>query len=401
MRIGMILDAPFPPDSRVENQMLSLQEAGHTIILLCLDYSGRQALTESYKGIRVIRVRPSRWWYKLSALAYTLPLYHLYFRGVIKDFAIKQQIEALHVHDLQIARAAFWANRSLQLPLVLDLHENRPNIMQHYRHVQSFWGRLLISAKRWACFEARYIRRADRVVVVTQSARDHYCRNLGIKPDKFVVVPNTVRREFYSQALRQVPLMDKLTAARRYILLYAGETGRRRGLETVIRALPYLKDCIPEIALVVVGKSKDDESYYQLVDKLGLRDYVYFEGWQDVSKFPAYISASHIGLCPLYKNLHHDTTFANKVFQYLALGKPVVVSNCDAQENLINKYDVGVVFAEQDSASFGQAVLKLYQQPEVYARQSKNAKQATINYLNWETSSKGLLSMYHQLATTV
>ena len=45
MKIGMILDAEFPPDPRVENEAVSLVKNGHEVFLFCLQY-GQQKPSE-------------------------------------------------------------------------------------------------------------------------------------------------------------------------------------------------------------------------------------------------------------------------------------------------------------------------------------------------------------------
>ena len=149
MRIGMILDASFPPDVRVENEALSLIQAGHEIFLFSLDFDKRSG-QENYREIHVVRYPADKVLYKLSALAYTVPFYRWRVSGYIRDFIESCGIQVLHVHDMVIAEAAFEANRSFKLPVVLDLHENRPEIMKEYKHVQSPVGKLLISLKRWS-----------------------------------------------------------------------------------------------------------------------------------------------------------------------------------------------------------------------------------------------------------
>ena len=70
----MILDAVFPPDPRVENEAVSLIEAGHEVFLFCLHY-GNQLQSEIVNGIHIKRYVSNKIEYKLSALAYTIPLY--------------------------------------------------------------------------------------------------------------------------------------------------------------------------------------------------------------------------------------------------------------------------------------------------------------------------------------
>ena len=144
MRIGMLLDNSFPPDSRVENEAVSLIRAGHEVHLFSLCYKQKQPLQEVYNGIQVHRYPVGKLLYKFSALAYTLPVYHFFVQSRIADFIRKNNLEALHIHDMMLAKAAFDANKKFDLPTVLDLHENRPEIMRHYRWVNNLSGRLLV-----------------------------------------------------------------------------------------------------------------------------------------------------------------------------------------------------------------------------------------------------------------
>src|SRR5210317_278466 len=95
MRIGMILDKVFPPDPRVENEAISLIEAGHEVFLFCLTY-GSEPEEELISGIQIRRYHSSKLEYKLSALAYTFPFYSSLMAKKIRHFVVKHEIEALH-----------------------------------------------------------------------------------------------------------------------------------------------------------------------------------------------------------------------------------------------------------------------------------------------------------------
>ncbi|MCF8226925.1 MAG: glycosyltransferase family 4 protein [Bacteroidales bacterium] len=392
MKIGMVLDGVFPPDARVENEAVSLIDGGHEVFLYCFDLKGDQPSHEVIKGIHVHRHRISPRAYKFSALAYTVPVYHVYMKKSIRAFIKATGVEILHIHDLQVARSVFSVNRKFQLPVVLDLHENRPEIMKFYTHVQTFPGNWTIYPSVWKRFEKRYIRKADHVVVVTKEARDHYMKEMAIEADKFKIVPNTVRKEFYTN----YDLSEEIIKVYKdnFTLLYLGETGFRRGIETMIRALTYLVKEIPSIRLVVVGKSKADNYYHELTRELGYEKYVDLPGWKDASLFPSYILASDVGTCPIHKNLHHDTTYANKIFQYLSLGKPILVSDCDAQANIANDYNCGLVFRDRDEQDFASKVLQFYNDRQLRLELGENGRKAIEEHLNWNIMSKELINLY-------
>jgi glycosyltransferase involved in cell wall biosynthesis len=392
MKIGMILDSAFPPDPRVENEAVSLIKNNHEVHLYCFDYSFKLKEYEIINEIHVHRIKIPKLLYSLSALAYTIPAYHKYLEKSLKNFIINNGIEAIHIHDMQIARSVFNINKRFKLPVTIDLHENRPEIMKYYSHVNSFKGKLLISPAIWKKFEFKYIKQADNVIVITEEAKQYYLKQINVPENKFYVVPNTVRKEFYTDYYLDKTIITKYK--NNFVMLYLGETGLRRGLATVIKSLKLLTPVIDNLKLVIVGKSKTDHILKKIVKDENLEDYVDFLGWQDVSLFPSFIIASKIGISPLHRNLHHDTTYANKIFQYMAFGKPVVVSDCIAQKNLVNKYQCGLVFKDRDEKDFADKVITLYNSKEKYNLFSKNAEISIKNKLTWEIKSKELIKLY-------
>ncbi len=395
MNIGMILDNVFPPDPRVENEAFTLIQNGHTVNLFSIDYSHNQKEYEVINGIKVHRKRLPKHLYRFSALAYSFPYYHISLQKGIYDFIIENGIQALHVHDIQVARSVFNVNKKLNLPLVLDLHENRPEIMKYYPYVKKGPGKLLISTSRWKKFEYKYIQKANNVIVVTDEAKEHYIKNISIRSDKVYVVQNSVRPDFYTYYETDKSIVSRYKG--RYVILYIGDTGLRRGPETAINSLSALIPEIPNILLLFIGKSKTDKVLKDHVIRNNWENYVEFAGWQDKSLFQSYLLASHIGICPLHRNIHHDTTYANKLFQYMAFGKPVVVSNCTAQQNLVNKYRCGLVFKDRDVEDFSDKILILYKDKKLYKELSINSVRAIETSLNWEITGNELVKLYEEL----
>jgi glycosyltransferase involved in cell wall biosynthesis len=392
MRIGMILDDSFPPDPRVENEASTLIADNHTVYLFCTDYTHKKKQTEVINGLKIYRAQLPKFIYSLSALAYTVPFYHLLLSITIYRFIKKHQINRIHIHDIQIARSVFWIKKFLKLPIVLDLHENRPEIMKDYYHVNTRLGKLLINPATWKKYEFRYIKKADYVITVTEEAANHYVQNIPVPKNKFCIVPNTVRKSFYSNYF----IDETITSAFKntFTLLYLGDTGLRRGLLTVLEALKFLIPAIPGIKILIVGRSKEDHILKSYATENNYQDYVTFAGWQDFRLFPSYILAADVGICPLHKNLHHDTTYANKLFQYMALGKPIVVSNCTSQQNLVEKHTCGLVFKNKNPRDFADKIITLAHDQTYYKELSTNASHAIRKELNWENTSKNLMEIY-------
>lgn len=395
MRIGMILDSDFPPDSRVENEAVSLINAGHEVYLFSLSYKNFKKQKENINGIEVRRYKANTLIYKLSAIAYPYPFYHWLLVSKLRDFILENKIEALHVHDMLIARAVFLVNKTFRLPLLLDLHENRPEIMKFYPHLNKFPGRYIIKPTLWEKWQMQLVKKAEKVVLVTREAKQAYIHQYGLSADKIVVVPNTVHPDIFTKYPIKDELIRKFSGS--FNLLYVGDTGLRRGTAEAIRAVSLLKYDIPEIKLILVGKSSQDAVLKKLTNELQLQEHVVFEGWQDVSLFPSYIKAADICLSPISRNLHHDTTYANKIFQYMAMGKALIVSNSTAQANVVEQEACGLVYPADDIKAMAGAVKKLYSSSEQREKMGEKGLQAVQERWNWKITSQELIDLYEGL----
>lgn len=388
----MILDQTFPPDSRVENEALTLIERGFEVYLFCLSYEGKSD-EENHKGIKVKRFASSPLEYKLSALAYTFSLYSKKLSLKIKRFLRQNSIDVIHIHDMRIAEASFLAN-SDKLPMVLDLHENRPEIMKYYPHLQKFPGKFLISINRWKRKEEEFVRKANRVIVVTEAAKKELVERTKVDSSKIAVVPNSVRKSFYQNPNLQTEIIEKYKGS--WVVLYVGDTNLRRGLLTAIEASAELSKHIENYKLVVVGSNTTDTVLKQRVKELQLEKFIDFMGWQDVSLFPSYISVSQVCISPLHRNIHHDTTYANKIFQYMSLSKPLVVSDATAQAAIVNQAKSGLVHVSKDIMDYTEKIKDLYHNPSKARDLGTNGKKFIEEKFSWEITSKALTRLYDE-----
>ena len=390
----MILDAPFPPEPRVEIEAVSLIKAGHEVFLFCLKYTDEKS-SEVINGIQVKRYNSNQLEYKLSALAYTVPFYTFLMHKKIHQFIKDTKIEALHIHDIRIAQAVFNANKKYNLPVVLDLHDNMPEVMKLYPHLQKFPGKYVISPKKWKQKEEEFILKADKVISVSPEFIETLIARLPSEKEKFVLVPNTIRKSFFDDYKVDVNITERYK--NKFVILYLGDTNIRRGLQTAISSVATLQHKIPNLKLVIVGKNTTDAILKQQVEELKLNKFVDFEGWQNVTLFQSYILSSAICISPLHRNLQHDVAYANKIFQYMSLAKPLLVSDAIAQKRLVEKTNSGLVHQEKNVEDFINKVLKLHADETLRTQLGENGKHFVRNEFSWEQTSKKLLHLYDNL----
>ena len=390
----MILDDVFPPDPRVENEAITLINGGYEVFLFCLN-NGNQKTKELINGIKIRRYKFSKLTYKLSALSYDLPFYKMIMRPKINHFIKKNNIDFLHIHDIRIAESVFQVNKKYKLKVVLDLHDNIPENMRFYPHLRKFPGKYIISPKKWKIKESEFIIKADKIITVSPNFAKDIIEENNIEKEKMILVPNTVRKSFFKEAIYSKVIDEKYS--NKFVVLYLGDTNIRRGLLTAIRATQLLSKRIVNFKLVIVGQNTTDSILKEETKKLNLESFIDFEGWQDVSLFPSYIVASNICISPLYRSIQHDVAYANKIFQYMSFGKPILVSNATAQKEIVERINSGLVHQEKNKDDFSSKVLELYQNEEKAEELGNNGKQFIENEFSWEVTSQALVKLYNEL----
>jgi glycosyltransferase involved in cell wall biosynthesis len=386
----MVLENSFPPDERVENEIDILLKNGFQITLVCTKRGGKSE-TEEEDGLTIVRIPLSKFIYKSGALALELPFYFNFWNKQLSKILNETRFDAIHLHDLPLVKVCAGLSRKFSLPLVCDYHENRPEIMKLYYHVQSFPGKWLISVDRWLKYQVKETQKADRLILVTDEAKDYYINNYGIDSKKITVLPNYIVLDRFRKLIPETGSQPH--DHNNFTVAYFGDTGFRRGTLTILEAADKLRD--RNISFMIIGTSREQTLLEKESDVRKLEN-VTFTGWLPPAEAMKLIRNADAGICPFLRNIHHDTTYANKMFQYMALGKPVIVSDCTAQANFVKKENCGLVFEAGNNDDLCDRIIKLTSRNE-YEPLSRNASACVTEKYNWENYGRRLIELYSGL----
>lgn len=396
MRIGMMMKWKIPPPNvRVANEARTLMAAGHEVHFLVEGRPGDRIVEtiggmEVVRGVRMGRAREIYHRYTFN-FTYRDPLW----TKAIAHFAEGRRIEAFHVNDLPLAREAVLAGRRLKVPVVADLHENYPAGLQVW-YTNPLKKATIYNYARWSRYEREILREVDAVVVVIEEARDRLVR-IGVPADKIIVVPNTVT------AQTETMPVDGAVLARyrdRFVISYVGGFAPHRGLDTAVRALPLIRDRVPNAMLVLVGGGNDGYRKHleALARKLRCADLVEMTGWKKQEEIWSYIEASAVCLVPHVRNPHTDTTIPNKIFQYLMRERPVIVSDCPPLARVAGDTGGGLVFRSGDPADLAARIVELQADEGKRRGMALAGRGAVLDRYLWEKTSRPLVDLYAALA---
>jgi len=390
----MVLDQPFPPDIRVENEACSLIGAGHEVTLLSLSPDERPG-EEIYRGIRVIREKiPAQLRNKLRGLAGSLPLLTWYLAWLLTRFHRRNRVDVIHVHDLYLFGGGIRAAKRIGVPVVGDLHENWVEALKHYAWSTRVPGKWVVNIPRWEKMERLWVNAVNRLVVVVQEAEQRNL-DLGVPAKKITVVPNTIKLSTFDSFAVDESCMDRVKSE--LTITYTGGFDVHRGLASVIEAMPSILERYPGARLVLVGEGSIRPELEVLASRLGVGASVQFEGWKRQEKLKSYIMGSDVCLVPHLKTIHTDATIPHKIFHYMYYEKPVVVSNCRPLERIVMESNGGLVYPAGDAVALAGAVLRLAGDRDLAKSMGERGKQAVMEKYNWEASVGGLIELYRGL----
>lgn len=399
MRILAVVDTNYHHDERVKNETIILARAGFDITVLFFDFGSKSSYPSYHAKITALPVRKSKKW--KNRLFFFSNLTSTYFRFWAK--IIDQQLkdmhyDAIHLHDLYMFKAALLLRNKMNIPIILDLHENYPEAVLGYRWATKFPNRFITMPHKWRSFAKKHLHKPERLIVLSRSFKEQLTINHPhINPDKIYIYPNVPDIErilsFQINNLRLNKTEDDI------FLLYFGGISQRRGIYTAIESLAYLKGHSYNIKLILIGPIDNNEKndFSKFIEQSSDKHRLVYLPWINFEELPSYIHISDICLSPIAKNAQHESGVANKVFQYMLFQKPVVVSNCKPQAQIVEEEKCGLIFKSGDAADLAHKIGMLMCDKKQREKMGFNGKRAVLMKYNTEKMGQRLIDLYLSL----
>ncbi|MEP7036434.1 MAG: glycosyltransferase [Actinomycetota bacterium] len=301
--------------------------------------------------------------------------------------------DMLHAHDVHMvgiaSRAVARARaRGQEAAWVYDSHE-------FVAGLSLYGSRTRRKVAAYLSLESEYIGSAAGVLTVTQPLAEELQRRYRLPACPTVVMNSPVLGAGSSKVdvgLRQViGLADDVP-----LMVYSGGVTEARGVQTAVAALPDLPDvhlavvCVPHKGVMQAGRLQAQAVALGVGDRLHLLDPV------RPDEVSAFVASADIGLLPLRHFGSHEMALANKLFEYLYAGIPVLVSDCKAQADFVRAHGVGAVHLADDAASFAQELRGLLARRDEVVSVIAHSPDLLEPYA-WERQETALRTFYRGL----
>lgn len=317
-RTGMVVFSPYPADPRPRRAADALLEEGMSVDLICEADTGLPR-RERKGGLDITRI-PIRH-YRGGALsyAYQYSLFILIAGTILAWRTIWRRYDLIYVHNMpDVLVLAALVPKFLGAKVILDQHDPMPELMMTIfgKSETSFPVRMLRWLERWS------IRRADLIITVNAACKKIFsARSCAI--EKIGVVMNSPDQSLFPyHAASSYPLRS---VDQPFVVVFHGSLVERNGLHLAVEALEVLHKKIPELELRIYGRSTPYlEQVMARVRASGLEGRIVYLGPKRLEDLVGEIERCDVGVVPNPRNTFTEINTPTRIFEYLALGKPVI-----------------------------------------------------------------------------
>ena len=303
---------------------------------------------EGFDGVRVLRTYAYRslhisfFWRVISFLSFMLSSIGTALRAGRIDVVMGTTPPIFQA-------ASAWAVAALRRkPFLLEVRDLWPDFAVDLGVLKN---PLLIRLSRW--LEKFLYRRATHILVNSPAYRDHVI-DKGIPADKVSLISNGVDPTMFDPAAEGEGRRREWNADGQFVVTYAGALGLANDIPTLIRAAERLR-ARTDIRFIVAGDGKERRNLEERVRE-GRMDNVTFIGARKKGEMKEILAASDACVAILQNIPMFGTTYPNKVFDYMAAGRPTILAINGVIRTVMDAAGGGVFVPPGDDEALAAAV---------------------------------------------
>lgn len=279
----------------------------------------------------------------------------------------EHRFDAIHAHWVipQGLVAAVFRLISRQAPPIL--------MTSHGSDLYALRGSVMVRLKRWI------MSKASKITVVSAAMRD-YCVDAGYDTTKIIVAPMGVDL--------QSTFTPGVESGEREGLIFVGNLVEIKGLIFLIEAMATLVVRYPNLRLTVVGDGPDRQTLLALVERLQLRNNVYFLGSVPNTQLPDLLRAASVAVMPSLRE-----GLGLVAIEAMGCGCAVVASDLPAIRDSVLPGKTGLLARPGDAEDLAEAIDQLLANEELRSALADNGRRHAIENFDWQTVGDHYVSL--------
>ena len=350
-------------DTRIlHKEAATLAAAGHQVVLV--------AAAERETTIRGVRVRAvARPKGRLGRMSWTA--------AQVLRAALAERADVYHFHDPELIPVGLCLKLAGRR-VIYDVHEDISAQIRSKPWIRPGLRRLVAAAV--TALEGGAARLFDAIVIANP-----------LHAPRFPAATTVV--------VRNLPDLAEFPAAREVerepALMYVGSLTRVRGVFEMVQAMALLPASCPA-RLWLGGRFAEPDLEaacraqpgWARVDALG---------WLDRTQVAERLARARIGVVLLHPTPQHHTSYATKLFEYMAAGLPVVAADLPINREIVDQAGCALLVDPLDPAAAARAILWLIEHPAEAEAMGRRGRTAVEQHYTWQTEARALLRLYDRL----
>ncbi|GIV61043.1 MAG: glycoside hydrolase [Rhodothermaceae bacterium] len=234
------------------------------------------------------------------------------------------------------------------------------------------------------------LRRADHLFPVSR-----YTGGLlaaaGVRPERWTVVPNGTDPDRFVP-LEATPLRTRLGLEHRPTLLTVCRLVPRKGVDTVLQALPQVVEAVPEVVYLIGGDGPDRPRLEGLARDLGVTDHVRFCGRIPDDDLPLLYNACDVFVMPSRLDPPHVEGFGLVFLEAGACGKPVVGARTGGIPDAVADGETGLLVPPDDPPTLAAALCRLLAAPDWARHLGRQGRRRVLEAFTWDHAADRLFA---------
>ena len=393
-RAAVLLFSHYPADPRPRRAAEALAAQGASIDLICLRDGDGEPAHEACGNINVTRVRMKR--RRGGKLGYVgqyaafvvISFFHLASRSLTRRY------DLVHVHNMpDVLVFSAIVPKLLGAKVILDLHDPMPELMQTIFKLPEK-SLSVVALKRMEKWSIGF---ADLVLTVNLACKKIYSLR-SRQPHKIKVVINSPDDEvfrFQPADGRDVNRKNG-NVSKPFVILYHGSLVRRNGFDLAVESLEKVREVIPSVRLSVCGKQTDFfEKVMESARQRGLDSIVDYLGVRNLKQIVEAIEDCDLGIIPNHRNIFTELNTPTRIFEYLALAKPVIAPKTKGIQDYFGDDDL-IFFELGDVDDLARKIEFAFFHPVEVAETIKRGQAVYLSH-TWSRERLSLLNSINEL----
>jgi glycosyltransferase involved in cell wall biosynthesis len=357
-RVAMVMFSHYPGDPRPRRAVDALVSEGMQVDLICLG-DEKAPRREIQGGVNVLRIPIQRRRAGKLAYAYQYSAFILISSVIFALRSFTRSYKLVYVHNMpDILVLSALIPKALGAKVILDLHDPMPELMTTIFNLDkdSRSVRLISGIEKWS------IARADSVITVNIACKRIF-GSRSCRPEKIGVVMNAPDGDIFP--FREPDSQASAIRSRddRFVIMYHGSLVERNGLDLAVEALARVREAIPTAELRVYGPNSPFlERVMNMARDKGLQKAVRYLGPRRLEDLVREIEGCDVGVIPNQRNSFTDINTPTRIFEYLALGKPVIAPSTPGIQDYFSKESL-VFFESGNAADLAKSIEYVYSHP--------------------------------------